>query len=221
MAFGDYATLLDDFNRANEDPLSDGGRWTNRIDPVNHNDMQTASNLCAPPTTVGPGSAWWNPNYFGPDVEAYYTVSALTADNGYLRVFARVIDPRTNGAKGYMVQINILSGTDTTELYRMDSATSFTQIGSTFSANWTAGWKIGLECIGSTITAYQNTGGGWTSIITATDETYPGSGFAAIGGRKDTGSNIGRLDDVYAGTISLFTTRVGQYVTRVGGKGSA
>ncbi|HMH58788.1 MAG TPA: hypothetical protein VK537_06380, partial [Galbitalea sp.] len=64
MEFG--GSLIDDFNRANESPLSDAGRWSNNITSI-ETGLQVASNLLAS-TSSTTATGWRNDASYGPNV---------------------------------------------------------------------------------------------------------------------------------------------------------
>lgn len=214
MAFAGTVPVLDDFNR-----VSIGSNWAQRI-ITSYLDMQIASNLLAPPTdNTIPGAMWWNQASFGPDVETFATIQAKPAANvsAWQRLYARLISPGTASASGYIAELTTLAGTDQFKLHRLDNAVA-TQIGVTLSLESVAGWKLGIQCAGSTIGLFYNTGSSWTQGITVTDTTYTAGGFVGIGANKDAGSNVGRMDDFAAGTVA--PSVYGQYVTHHVGAGA-
>ena len=86
-------SVLDDFNRANENPLSDQGRWSNAIIGGESGHNVTSNQLaCAVTTTC---TAWRNNAQFGPDVEVYARLSTLPGVNNQLRLYARLQIPGT------------------------------------------------------------------------------------------------------------------------------
>jgi hypothetical protein len=87
VAFGDFAALLDNFNRANETPLSGGGNWPGKINS-GHQAVNLASNSAAPSST-GNSSAYWVTN-MGPNVEASVLVTAKPANTQNCQVWVRI-----------------------------------------------------------------------------------------------------------------------------------
>lgn len=189
MAFGDSATLLDDFDRTNEGPpLS--SLYTSIT-----NGMKVASNLAAGNTSLSANIDFRNDATYGADVEVYVTVTTKGGTNQYSSVFARMTTLASGTMDGYEVRANPAAGTDTFTIYRIDNGTA-TSIGSA-SAEFASGDKIGISCIGSTIKAYQFTGGSWSEIVSASDATYGAAGYIGLGQVHTTG----RLNDLYVGTI--------------------
>ncbi len=59
-----------DFNRANESPLSGGGKWSNGVNGSNETGLRVVSNAlsCSKSTSC---ASWWNVGQFGPDTEVW------------------------------------------------------------------------------------------------------------------------------------------------------
>lgn len=164
-------SVLDDFNRANENPLSGGGNWTNKIVSAD-SDMKVDTNKAQ---AVAYGSAWWSATSFNADQEAFVTdTSAAEA----CRVYTRLAAPGTAGADGYTL-VAAAPGS-ALQLYRMDD-TAFTAIGAAFTQTIVAGDSFKLVSIGSTHTiCFKPAAGSWTELGTRTDGTYNASGYIGI-----------------------------------------
>lgn len=193
MAFGDYAVLVDNFNRADESPLSGGGAWSNQV-VTSNGAVNLASNQVGG-SAGGICSAWYNASLPGADCEVYATVpvppgSPITN----VRVYARIATPGTAGVDAYFLQY---TGNGTWSLFRLTNA-SATSIASG-SVGLSAGDKIGISCVGSTISAYVYTGGAWSLLGSATDATYGAAGYAGIG--MNGGVSGAAVDDFYFGTV--------------------
>ena len=61
---------VDNFNRGNENPLSDTGRWSNGISGPDVTGLHVTSNALACTRTTTCGS-WRNAAQYGPDVEVW------------------------------------------------------------------------------------------------------------------------------------------------------
>ena len=71
--------VLDDFNRANENPL-DNGTWTI---PSGAQIMRIISNAAVPTAVAGASVAYWSVGAFGPASEVYSTVTVLPGSTNY------------------------------------------------------------------------------------------------------------------------------------------
>lgn len=195
MAFGDTATLLDDFNRSNEGPPLSAD-WTSIT-----NGLKVVSN-----TVAGNGSGvnnieFYDVSTFGPDVEAHIIISSKGGTNQFCSVFARMTTLASGTMDGYEARATPASGTDTIALYRIDNGTA-TLLDSA-SVEFASNDKLGIECIGSAIKVYHYTGGAWVERCSATDATYGAAGYVGIA----QGHTTGRLDDFFAGTVGGSTTK--------------
>lgn len=202
-AFGDYATLLDNFNRTNEDPATG---WAT-LD-TGSNVIQVISNVARDNVSDADIHSYWTAaSSIGPDVEAYMDIVTLDSANGdidRLGVIARVQQPGGSTWDGY-ITITTINDTDKVEIFEVTND-SATQLGADISATINAGDKFGIQCIGTAIDAYGDTGGGWSSLGSRTDSTHSSAGYVANLWRDDSfSSNWEELDNFYAGTIPTVT----------------
>lgn len=151
---------------------------------------------------------------FGPDVDVYVTIVTRPAEAKWdkLWLFARINpDDQSFGYyQGYGLWLDNSMGSYSqvaAKLVRIDSITSRTILATT-TISIVDGSKVGLRCSGSSITAYHNTSGTWTQILSVSDSIYNSASTSAVGWRvpgnwfdEDT-SNPGFYDDFGAGTIS-------------------
>ena len=145
--------------------------------------------------------SYWTPANFGPDLEAYVTISttAATASGIAVRIQG---EGGANTWDGYGVVG--ASGTGIT-IQRIDNGTPTTLI-NTSLVTIASGDKLGVRCEGSTIQAWKQASGSsdWNLVLTVVDATYGSAG--KIGLRVT--ATAARLDDFYAATDSnLFTQK--------------
>lgn len=134
---------------------------------------------------------------FGPDIEAYVTITTKPADGNIVLLLARgTQETSLLTADGYCLRFAPVAGTDTLTIQRIDNGGQ-TSISSAFSQEVSNGDSIGLEIVGSTLTAYYKpSGGNWTALGTATDSTYTTSGKIGL----FTTSTTIRMDNFGGGT---------------------
>ncbi len=180
--------VKDNFNRANEGPPMTG--WANIT-----SGLVVSSNVCAPSST-GSRSGYYNTILTTADCEVYATIGTAPANNRNMTLFARLHDISGSSVDGYGLRLNKVSGTDTLQIFRIDNGT-ITNLGSAISQEMAAGNKFGLEIVGNTLTAYVDTGSGWTAVGNTTDSTYNVAGYLGI----DIGGS-GTLDDFGGGELS-------------------
>lgn len=201
MAFGDFATLRDNFNRADQTHPMTG--WTAWIS----SGLQVISNQCAP-MDAGDNASYFSTAMTGPDVEAYITIATHPAAGGQSSLSAR-LDPSTGGSgSAYSVEHNPVAGTDTIDIAKTIAGT-WTRIGGPYNQELAAGDKLGIRCIGNVIEAWVFTSGAWTLVGSVTDSALPGTGnqnkigFYNFGNSAGTGA---RYDDLFAGVIPVFSS---------------
>lgn len=168
--------LIDNFNRADENPLSDGGLWTTAIF-VGHSALQVLDNQVVP--IAAAGSGYRNTATFT-DVEVFATVSVLGEDDTEIFVLmGRIVSPGTAGVDGYGVALEPRASGDAIVLYRfVDSiATGINSI----LQNVAVGDSIGLRVEGTTVEVWwKPSAGAWTFLFSGTDATIVGPGNIGI-----------------------------------------
>ena len=195
MAFP-TTSVLDAFNRTNGDL---GAGWTSPIYP-GADDWSIVSNVAVPDSWVSPVFAddYWNAATFGPNSEAYADMPTLPQDYCQDWVSCRLASEGGSSLDGYQVQyLYIASGTDQIYILRLEGASN-TQLGATISQDFSNGDSLGIEAIGSAITAYRKTGGTWASLGSRTDTTYTAAGHIGMGGDDSTSL----LDNFGGGTVA-------------------
>jgi hypothetical protein len=182
--------VLETFNRANGGA---GSNWS-LIRPTLFATMNISGNAVVDSSTSLFAWNYWNVATFGPDSEAYVTVSRYGASDT-LRIGARVTGG-TNNHSGYYVAIQ---ATGVWSIIRIDNGGSVTLASSPTQAI-SAGHKIGIRIVGSVISALHYTAGaGWVQVLsydTAADPVrYTAGGSLALEFKTST------LDDFGGGTL--------------------
>lgn len=186
MAFPENG-ILDDFNRGDEGPPMTG--WGDLI-----NGLVVSSNACTL-SAAGANTSYYDTILTDDDCEVYFTITVAPTTNRNVVVYARLKDVGSSATvDGYLMRYT--EGTDILQIARLDNG-SETVLGADISQSLTDGDKMGLEIVGDTLTAYVDTGGGWTSVGSRTDSTYADAGYigAGIGGN-------GTIDDFGGGGLS-------------------
>lgn len=187
------ATLLDDFNRANENPLSGGGNWGSKIPTGDSGGLQLTSNVVA---KTGSGSTWsesyWSAATFGPDVEVTAKIGSCSAADSF-SLFLRITNPNTGTVTAYEVDVSFQF--NVAAFYKWINNVP-TQVGtSVVIGTYLAGDILGFSAIGTTLTFTRN----GSTVLTRTDSSISGSGFVGLG-INNNGS--GTLDDFSGDTVS-------------------
>ena len=186
--------VVDSFDRPNENPLSDAGRWSNGVSGSAETGLLTTSNTlaCSKTTTC---TSWRNTTQYGPDVEVWSRISTALGTNNQIRLLARLQAPGTAGYDGYMLRTTDLTGTDQVALERLDNGATVTRL--TVSQELAVGDVVLLRVKGSTLEIWRRAGSTWSRLGVVQDTTYSAAGFAGVGIRGTTG----RLDDFGARTF--------------------
>ena len=167
MAFP-TTSVLDSFNRADENPLSNSGKWSS-LSGLGLSDLKLLSNQCTIVTTSAESGMYWNVSTFT-DSEVFVTVNtnlSTTDDHIYIGV-------RFNEAtfSGYALRYRrITSGTDEILIVRLDGG-ELTTLAS-YSQNISNNDVLGLSVIGNSLTAYYN---GTALGVAVTDSNYTSAG---------------------------------------------
>lgn len=196
MAFPTTSTVLDDFNRANANPIS--GSWAN-MTGINSSRQQILSNRAQ---SVGSGSnpEAYNAATYGPDTEIWVTwVGQPTNNSERLELYVRI--GNITNPNGYRLRVARNNSNWDWSLWIV-TASSGTQLGSTVTGvSVPLGSKVGFEVVGTVLKGYLDTGGGSSQIIsydTAGDATkYSAAGY--LGTNLNGLNNI--IDDFGGGTV--------------------
>lgn len=193
MAFPTNTTLLDDFNRADEDPIT-----TNWTTPSFTGDgsQELVSNQFG-----GRGAdAYYDVTQFAEDQEAHVTIAVLgTSSVGiYHRVCLRTQDVGTANGTLYTFSIVDSGAGWTAQITGQKAGSALGNLsGSQAIATPVAGDKIGAQAIGSALAVWYFHGGSWSSVATATDTQITGAGYIQLA----IDDSIGRYDDVRGGNV--------------------
>ena len=180
---------VDNFDRADEDPLSDGGKWS----VLWGKRLKVVSNRAAC-TTIYDCAMWRTDVRYGLDHEVVATVVTKPGNGKNVRLYVRLQKP--TGFDGYSLAFIDNSGTDQLVIEKIAGG-GFTALAPPVSQEIAAGDKLRLRAVGSTLEAWRYSAGGWSPVASATDSTYLGIGYVGLG-LKGTG---GRLDDFGAATL--------------------
>lgn len=189
-------SVLDDFNRANESPLSQAGAWSddgsNGLQLVSNAVSSSSSNKQSHRTTQPPANC-----------EAFVTIATKPSDGQSVNVRARISSLGTS-PNGYFVHALASSGTDVLTIQRFDAGANTTL--ATVNQEFASGDSIGIQIVGSRIGLwYKASAGSWTELTSTTDATYTAAGYIGIGGF----STSWTLDSFGGGAASLVSSGAG------------
>jgi hypothetical protein len=179
--------LVDDFNRPDENPLSDGARWSNGVNGSEKGLKVVSGQLAGSGSTTL--TAWRNSAPYGPDAQVWARVTTLPGTGNAARLYARLQAPGSMAVDGYMLLYSQLSGTDQIAIYRIDNGALVSL--AAFNREVAVGNRLLLRALGSTLEAWVNDGTSWARVGRVSDSTYAAAGYTGVGLRGTTG----RLDD--------------------------
>lgn len=191
----------DDFNRANEDPLSGGGNWTQLHNFVFDGNIELVSNHIASQSTGGGGmfARWTGAGSFTADQYAKATIGALafngTAYQGGVICRASADVSPNHDFYGIYVSDDS-SSSRTTVLFKIVNGT--TTILHSDVVTWANGDTVELECEDTTIRGMKN-GVALGGSFTTTDASIA-SGIPGVWISGDSG--VPTLDDWDSGNLT-------------------
>lgn len=173
--------------------------WTNGYG-ASSNPIEIRGNACeSAHVTNEYSSGWWNADEFGPDFEAFCTITSKGGNNDEVGLALRMRSPGTAGFDLYQANAVFFdAATDEAKIFRADDGV-YTQLGATVSQEWAVGEKLGFEAIGATLTLYRFASGAWASVLSRTDATYVAAG--SIGTNIRGANATTRSDDFGGGTV--------------------
>ncbi len=200
--------VLDDFNRADENPLSLTGAWGAPILTGTLQTMKLSSNAIMDDSLAdggGSGQAYRDDQNYGPGVEAYVTILTPWANNSSdFWFWMNGNAENAAGRDGYKLYAVYFTGAWYYTVYRADNDVD-TELTPSFEAGPTlaSGDKLGGEIMADgTITwYYKASAGSWgaaSGVSTRSDATYTSGHIGISKGFNDTTS---ALDDFGGGTI--------------------
>jgi hypothetical protein len=180
FAFGEGAVILDDFNRANENPANDNWHW--RV-----GSCEVLSNRLRGVGIGGTGNIgyWITDTPDSPDVDLYTTVILVDRgsipDGAFAGLWVRTQDPVSggNGPSGYEMYFLIDSTGDTVVIQRWDDG-SPTELDSTAIANLEGTFQLGIRANQDVISTLIDRGEGWEVVSSVQDDTYAVTGNVGV-----------------------------------------
>lgn len=194
MAFPS-TSVLDAFTRSDEAPIASG--WAGPTRP-SRGLLKVISNQLAQYTVVGSTAHAYKTASYAADQEVWATVATLPASSGGISVLGRIQNPNTATLSAYQFSYHVGTGWRCFVI----SDDGYDQLGSTIaSPAMSAGDKIGMEIIGTTIRGLHYTGGVWNQIMSNTDSVVSGAGSLGI----EMTDTTARMDDFGGGAYTAVT----------------
>lgn len=184
-------SILDNFNRANENPLVGDGNW----DELNlfTSPFQITSNELQGGGTVSSG--YWKRHISFTDVDVVVTIDTVGGANDDTIVVARIQQPGgTDTYDGYEFK---WTPNGTFVLTRVDNALDTILASTTSMGTLSNGDKIKIRCLGTLIEGHVFRSGAWVKVLSAVDSTYT-KGYVGVRQFNSTA----RLDDFTVAALS-------------------
>jgi hypothetical protein len=189
-------SVLDDYNRADEDPLSQGGQWAPN-DPRGGccADLQRVISNQATARNGANTISYRTAGYTG-DLEAYFTIATKPADGGAVGVVFNILQEGSGGWDGYFLTWDARADTDTLRFEKIiNNGLPQPDLAIT-TVEMNAGDRLLVRRIGSQMEAWVQQGGVWSQKLTATDGTLLGGKIGALVRGTTT-----RIDDYGGGGV--------------------
>lgn len=220
--------LLDDFNRANENPLAGTATqcasppcWSTQIISTETGILGISSNVVTLVSGTGISTAWWNVETFGPDIWVSMTVPDATAGTGStVGLYLRLQDPGVASATD--AYYCLFYPSNTPELARIFQITNSgtpaqrAEQNSTTDPNVTLsdGNSVGCSVEGNVVKGWVNQGAGWNQVVSWTDGANSIPTAGAVGFRVSAATLI--FDNARACTVSGGACETGAAVVGYG-----
>jgi len=185
----------DNFTRANENPLSNSGKWTQ---VSGAGTMQVVSNLCEPAATSTVCANYWNALVWPNDQYAEVTAETTTSA-GFSPGLLAVV--RAQSAANSFYYAYIVCGVGDAQISKSVAGTDTTLVSGTI-ALVTAGDVFRLVVSGTLLTLLQN----GTQVLQFSGDSTFASGSAGIGGFAGVVSNC--QTPLWAGGTAIISTPV-------------
>ena len=175
--------VLDDFNRPNEDPLSQGGAWASTSFGGSGITLEVISNQAAQNETTGFAASYRTADVSG-DAEVYATVSVAPGNNEYMDLYLHLQQPAELSVAGYRARWHHWAGTDSITIQRFDAVGTTNLVFANLEPP--AGDTLLLRRRGNGLELWRKNAGVWTQLATTQDATYQ-SGKLGLGSITDHG----------------------------------
>ncbi len=168
--------ILDSGVGANAEPI--GGNWSEPLF-LGEGTLRRTTNRIAP-ASAGSGNGWWNPAEYGPDCEVYCEIGVMPTTGNFIQLFSRLQSEggaNPPGPDAYMCRlVGNDAGNETVRLYERVGGVASALGADMTSDAFVVGDAIGMEVIGTTISAYRRSGGVWALLGSRTNSSISAAG---------------------------------------------
>ncbi len=160
--------ILDNFTRANENPLSDGGNWSSSI-VVNDVGLKLVSDYAVGTMSANPNSSYWSAAIFHYS-EAYITWSAVPVAQYTVVLSARTSNENTSGPNTTNGYFFTAQPAQAIYFSKFVNGTFTVLSNDTSQANlFVSGDTQGFSVIKNQLAGFREHGGTWSEIGVVTD----------------------------------------------------
>lgn len=197
--------LLDDFQRPDESPLSDGGNWQQWSAPLAP--MQLVSHVAVPTNGTQTNLSQWQTTFAADQVSAGIMAQVSLA-GGFGGDFYLLACSDNIGSAAYQLHLAVTSPAKTFQLAALNRLSDHpwvkicTLVG--LPATWQAGDGLALNVNGRTIEFWYARSGVWTMIDSADDAALSGGAPALGAGKMGFGGNTGNANSPPLGWSSVY-----------------
>lgn len=198
FAGGPTTPILDDFNRQDEYPLSQGGAWAPR-DPIGGTQLLAVrAQQAAPPDQNTGNNISYRFQQYPADMELHASIPVKPPDGGAVGLIFNIREGSQASWGSYWLTWDALAGTDT---LRVEKATNNQVVNVVVTqVEMSPGDRFMARRIGSQIEGWVYQGGSWQKKLEGTDPSYVG-GKIGLFARNTTL----RLDDFGGGAFVELT----------------
>lgn len=196
--------VLDNFNRADENPLSGGGNWVHSSLWWGGADLKLASNVVT--QNAGGSASTWVPQTFAVPVEIHVEKPTQHSNAAHFEDLETLLQRGdvTDAPDGYVYEAIVGDGM---WIYRLDAGV-YTEIADDTSVVLSSGDAFGARQVGSTLSMWKRVSSVWSQVLSTTDVTYSGPYYLSLGRNGDgTHDNFGggemRVRDIIGGGMMI------------------
>jgi DNA uptake protein ComE-like DNA-binding protein len=201
--------VLDDFNRANEDPVA--GNWAQFSITTGYGQHRLVSNTLRDNTATNAAWNYYSAATFGPDSEVFCTVANPPANGFGVTLLQRFVGVggAESGISGYTAYFGGTASNEITfEITRFTGGVTVSLASAQPGLTWSAGDKIGFRSAGTELSAWVYKAGAWLKVLAVADSTYLRTGSIGLSTFDSNGSPTIQIDDFGGGTAFTRAVKV-------------
>ncbi|MGH3109712.1 MAG: DUF6531 domain-containing protein, partial [Gaiellaceae bacterium] len=187
-------SVLDDFNRANEDPLSQNGAWASTTTSGGSRTLEVLANMAG----HNEGDFAYADSYrlapVSGDAEVYATITDIPENNDPMFLYLHLQEVGAAGWDGYRVHIERTIVGSSAHIQKVTNGAAATLVSS--GIGLATGDAFLLRRVGDILALWRRSAGIWTQLMSTSDPDYD-SGFVGLG----VADHSSRWDDFGGGAL--------------------